>query len=200
MSWSRFDPAAYGIACQELLRDERLCELGPGSPNEAAREKLATLTPESLAGERKIRDRRMASCCLAGLWLLHDFLDESHSLSQEIHTTTGSYWHGILHRHEPDYGNAKYWFQRVGEHPVFAPLHQAARELAEQSAESTTTSQTDRADEFLRSQTAWDPMRFVDLCEAVARGRSTSELLCRRVALAEWQLLFDHCFGKAFGD
>ena len=194
MSWSRFDPAAYGFACQELLRDERLCELGPGSPHEAARVKLAALSPESLAGGRAIRDRSMANCCLAGLWLLHDFLDESHSLSQEIHSTTGSYWHGIMHRREPDYGNAKYWFQRVGEHPVFAPLQQAARELAEQSAPS------DRAAEFLRTQTAWDPMRFIDLCEAAARGRSSSELLCRRVAAAEWQLLFDHCFGKAFGD
>ena len=46
----------------------------------------------------------MAACCLCGLWLLHDFLDESHSLSQEITTDTGSYWHGIMHRREPDYG------------------------------------------------------------------------------------------------
>ena len=53
----------------------------------------------------------MAQACLAGLWLYHDFLDESHSISQEIATSTGSFWHGIMHRREPDPSNAKYWFR-----------------------------------------------------------------------------------------
>ena len=197
MTRFRFDPAAYGPACLELLRDERLCELGSGSPNEAARAMLAALTPDTLASERTIHDRQMADCCLAGLWLLHNFLDESHTLSQEIHSTTGSYWHGIMHRREPDYGNSKYWFQQVGDHAVFAQLQLAARELAEQSGSS---SPPDRAADFLRTQTAWEPFRFIDLCEAATCGRSSSELLCQRVALAEWQLLFDHCFEQAFGD
>ena len=56
----------------------------------------------------------MAAACLAGLWLHHNFLDESHTLSQDIDTTTGSYWHAIMHRREGDYGNAKYWLHRVG--------------------------------------------------------------------------------------
>src|SRR5262249_16277055 len=48
--------------------------------------------PDGFAPQR-VLDRTAADACRAGLWLYHDFLDESHALSQEIHTTEGSYWH-----------------------------------------------------------------------------------------------------------
>ena len=82
---------------------QELNELGPGRPRATVRPKLARLAPETLVPGQTPRNLDMARCCLAGLWLLHDFLDESHSLSQEVDTTTGSYWHGIMHRREPDY-------------------------------------------------------------------------------------------------
>ena len=72
----------------------------------------------------------MAACCIAGVWLLHDFLDESHTISQGIDTPSGSFWHAIMHRREGDFSNAKYWFRRVGQHPVFDALGQRAAELA----------------------------------------------------------------------
>src|SRR5438874_740571 len=73
-----------------------------------------------------VRDQDMAAACLAGLWLYHDFLDEAHRISQELDTTTGSYWHGLVHRREPDFSNAKYWFRRVGDHAIFPALQAAA--------------------------------------------------------------------------
>lgn len=171
--------------------------LGPGSSNESLRPKLTALKPESLFGVQKVVDEVAARCCLSGLWLLHDFLEESHAISQEIETADGSYWHGIMHRREPDYGNAKYWFRRVGNHPVFAPLAVKARELLFAGQEKLPP-----AAQYLIGQTSWDPYRFIDWCEALARGSSPSseeELLARRVARAEWDLLFEHCFRRATG-
>lgn len=181
----------------ELAPAEIVNTLGPGFPREVFRPVLAALTPESLFAGRKIVDENAARCSVSGLWLLHDFLDESHTISQEIKTVDGSYWHGIMHRREPDYGNAKYWFRRVGEHPVFKPLATRARELAEAEASALPQPMN-----FLLRQTSWDPNRFIDLCEAFAGRQSAdrkAELLARRIARAEWDLLFEHCALQATG-
>src|SRR5213596_774549 len=142
------DPSRYSLMVAELLREPRLAPLGPGSPNLPIRNQLAGLQPEALFAPQPVRDPDMAAACLAALWLYHDFLDESHAISQELHTTTGSYWHGLMHRREPDYGNAKYWFHRVGRHPVFGPLALAARELA--------AGEPDDSAAFLKQLSAWD--------------------------------------------
>ena len=188
----KFDPQAFGPAVAELLPVDLLCPLGPGSPQRAFGPRLQELDENGLLGGRVAADREMTRCCLAGLWLVHDFLDESHRISQTLPTTSGSYWHGIMHRREPDFANAKYWFQRVGDHPIFPGLCAAANELAGQS-----TGQP--AARFLVEQPRWDPMRFVDLCESVARGRSSSGELCRQIAQVEWWLLFEHCYQRALG-
>jgi hypothetical protein len=181
---------SYGSVFDSLLAAAPLNELGAGKPGGAALEKLKRLSIDEAFAPHSIVDRDMASACLAGLYLLYDGLDESHAISQALETPTGSYWHGIMHRREPDYGNAKYWFRRVGDHAVFAPLLGAARELA-------TAENLDRPAEFLVEQAAWDPFGFVDLCEAVARRKSSSEMLCRRIQRRECELLFEFCYRAA---
>jgi hypothetical protein len=182
----------YSPAVNDLLRDERLAPLGPGTANASARAQLAALTDESLLAPHPVRDADMAAACRAGLWLYHDFLDESHAISQNIDTSTGSYWHGVMHRREPDFGNSKYWFRRVGAHPVFEPLRVAAAELARDEAHPSAT--------FLGEQTRWDPFAFVDLCEAVTRGLSPCEMLSLQIQQREWELLFDYCWRAAIGE
>ena len=184
-----FDPQSYGPTVAALLADNRLNDLGPGRPNAAARDTLDALTPETVFAGQPIRDRDMAGACCAGLWLYHDFLDESHRISQRIETATGSYWHGIMHRREPDYGNAKYWFRRVGDHPVFPALRDAAAERADDADPHSDTA-------YLTTQARWDPFAFVDLCQAAAGGAPHAEL-CRRLQRREWQLLFDFSYRNA---
>jgi hypothetical protein len=185
------EPSRYGDAISAVLTP-RVPDLGPGTPEAAARHQLSALTLKRAFAGRHIVNEDAARCCLSGLWLLHDFLDESHAISQEIHTVDGSYWHGIMHRREPDYGNAKYWFRRVPRHAIFEPLAEAARKLA------TATTLDDPA-EYLVTQDAWNAFRFVDLCEAIVRGRSQCENLARQIARREWELLFDHCYRHTIG-
>jgi hypothetical protein len=157
-----------------LIDPPRLMDLGPGVPNEAVRASLTALTPETLVPHH--RDADMAAACLAGLWLLHDFLDESHRISQDLPSSTGSYWHAIMHRREPDPSNSKYWWKRVGPHPALAMLREQAPSLG---------------------YTFPHPAAFVDLCERVRGTGSADEDLAKRVQLLEWRLLFDWCWQKA---
>ncbi len=134
----------------------------------------------------------MAECCRAGIWLLHDFLDESHELSQGINTTSGSFWHGIMHRREGDFSNAKYWFRRVGEHAVFEPLAARAAEVAAERGDAAAV-------EKLTARETWEPFAFVDMCQAAERNGKSREL-CLDVQQAEWELLFNHCYRASLGE
>jgi hypothetical protein len=168
-------------------------DLGPGKPIQAVRTRLESLDLDAAFAPHKIVDRAMAQACLAGLWLRFDFLDESHTISQELHSPTGSFWHGIMHRREPDYENAKYWFRRVGKHPIFEALAKTVRNLATEAAGKRSAPALARDTEFLSSNACWNPFDFVDLVAATNRGRSNSAELCQRVQLTEWKLLFDFC-------
>jgi hypothetical protein len=187
-----FDPKHYGPIFNELLQEEHLMPFGPGTPNLKVRSALDALTLETAFAPQKVVDPDMAQACLSAMWLYHDFLDESHQISQSISTVEGSYWHGIMHRREPDFSNSKYWFRRVGEHPIFGPLRQAAPALVSATGKHESTV-------FLLSQPSWDPFAFIDLCEACAKRHSPAEMLCRQIQKCEWQLLFDYCYHHAIG-
>jgi hypothetical protein len=165
------DTNRYGPAVAALLADPRLPALGPGGPVAAVRDALTRFDPlRDLGGA--VTDPDAARACHAGLWLLFDFLDESHTISQDLDTPEGSFWHAVMHRREPDAANSKYWWRRVGPHPVLSALVVKAPALG---------------------YAYTNPLDFVDFCEQVRGTGAPDEELARRVQLLEWQLLFDHC-------
>jgi hypothetical protein len=129
-----------------------------------------------------------ADACRAGLWLYHNFLDEAHTISQELHSPTGSYWHALMHRREPDFSNAVYWFRRVGSHQIYETLCRDAAELAGDALAVAA---------FLRTQSSWDAFAFVDLCSAALAGQAPCLKLCQQIQKREWELLFDWCYRQA---
>jgi hypothetical protein len=136
----------------------------------------------------------MAGCCVSAVWLLHDFLDEAHTICQDIPTTNGSYWHAIMHRREGDFGNAKYWLRRVGTHEALSLLGPRAAELARPRGHTL-------ASEMLSPSGAFDPFAFVDLVEKkITRSQQPDDVeLCLDIQQAEWEILFDWCYLGAVG-
>ncbi len=170
---ARIDPTAYPPALAELLTALPLAPLGPGRPQQAMRARLETVASAFPAGA----NRDQVAACRAGLWLAFDFLDEAHTISQELHTVEGSYWHGLMHRREPDASNSAYWFRRVGQHPLFEKLAQEAPAVGLQ----------------LPAQ-HWSPFDFIDLCEKYRGSGTEEEMTLRRMQQREWELLFEWCY------
>ena len=157
--------------------------LGPSLTQTAPRRPklLGALSEPSLTSSGTKSARAPWLALAAGLLQVHDFWDESHAAAQAAddlgERDTSAYWHGIAHRREPDFGNAAYWFRRVGRHPIFDELARDARSLAD-------------ADVAGRLEQAWNPTGLIELCSA-ARPGSREETLARRLQRAEMLRLLE---------
>lgn len=124
--------------------------------------------------------QRAAALGLALLW--HDDLDGAHALCQAHEGDADcDYVHALLHRREGDYGNAKYWFREVGEHPAYGAVADAARALGH------TT---------LVAQGRWQPTAMVDACAAACRGDAAKRATLQQVQAAEFRVLATRLFAR----
>src|SRR4029434_4448760 len=84
-----------------------------------------------------------------GLLYALDDLAGCHEFFQDTASTLVSYWHGMMHRREADFDNARYWYRRSGALPFFDTLHHEAGLISADMAK----------------QLSWDPSLFTGNCE-----------------------------------
>jgi hypothetical protein len=124
----------------------------------------------------------MLALVRAGLVYACDSLEESHMIVQGISGDEAAYWHGMIHRRDTDFENARYWFRRAGVLPVFNELHRAA------SAVSSVVA----------AQPNWDPYLFTGLCEQEKFGEEEQRGVLLKLQVIEFRAMFDDAWRKSF--
>lgn len=168
--------ADYGSDIERILnldgggnRPMPLAPCAPSSPE--AYSALKLFHPQQL-----LCDAPEPEAAMSGLFLYFSCLDDAHRIAQDLPGAEGSYWHAIMHRQEPDPGNAAYWFRSTGRHAIFPALRSEAAAAGYDAG------------------MLWDPFRFIDYCESARKmPGSEEEHIAMQVQLSEWQLLFDYC-------
>jgi hypothetical protein len=101
-----------------------------------------------------------ARCIRSLLLIAAGGLDQAHRIVQEMSTGDGAYIHGMVHRIDDDFDNARYWFRRAG-------VQSAAPEMYRRAAAVSAT---------VASRPTWDPFVVTEMVEKSRTGGVTEEM------------------------
>ncbi|GIP33854.1 hypothetical protein [Paenibacillus sp. J2TS4] len=161
--------------------------------------RIASVNPEQL-GSVDSAKLPYGLAVKSGLYLWNEDLYESHELSQQIDNETGSFWHGIMHRMEGDYGNAKYWFRRTGVHPVHSQIHDRVKGIFSGREGGFASSSHFSGLSALASHGEWDPYRFTDLVESTSGSNDQPVIrLMQTIQRLEIVLLLEYSYQQYCG-
>ena len=165
-----------------LLNPDLLRKLTPTEPlGWDLPEKIRDASDETISGGMEIADPKMFALVRGALLNAVDALDDAHRIFQEDPSDLGSYWHGVMHRREGDFDNARYWFRRAGRLPISDRMHAAAAQVSANMAK----------------QTSWDASLLTGLCEQAKFGDTEAIPECVRLQRVEFDELLAYCWRKS---
>ena len=118
-----------------FLQDGLLAKLMPAEPlSTALLLRVRAADDAAVSGGKTAGHAENFALVRGGLLYAIDALDEAHAFFQDAKGDLGAYWHGMMHRREGDFENARYWFRRAGALPCFAALHRGASEFSDRKS------------------------------------------------------------------
>src|ERR1700736_3226913 len=111
----------YSVLITDFLHDAQLPRISAREPMPDQRliERGAAVEDHEIART----NGQEAPCIRSLLFLAAGGVDQAHRIVQEISTSAGAYIHGIVHRIDDDFDNARYWFRRAPMHPAGAEIY-----------------------------------------------------------------------------
>ena len=165
-----------------LLNPDVLRKLTPTEPlNWDLPGKIRDASDEVLSGGKEIGDVKIFALVRGAMFYAADALDDGHRIFQDEPGDLGSYWHGMIHRREGDFDNARHWFRRAGRLPIFDRLHGAAANLSPNMAK----------------QSSWDAYLLTGMCEQAKFGDREAIPECVKLQRVEFDGMLDYCWRQS---